>query len=335
METIISYIDNIFSSYPDVSEVRKAREDLLSIMEDKYNELKSEGKSENEAVGIVISEFGNIEEITAELGITPLNKGGEEEEYAELEKEKFSLEQARNYIETQKSFGRKIAIGVMLCILSPVCACVLDPLAEAGFLPVRITDTIGVLALFGMVAIAVAIFIISGIANSKYERLEKKQIILDYGTKQLMTEQYEKQNRRFGTEIAVGVVLCIFSIIPLNIAEVIFEDTKLAWVSDMAGASLFAFVAVAVYLFITAGVRQSAYEVLLGIGEHSPEKIMQKEKSVLRIISAIYWPVVVCIYLGWSFITMDWEITWIIWPVTGVLFGAIAAVIGVIEGMKK
>lgn len=36
---------------------------------EKYNELKNDGKSENEAIGIVISEFGNIEELIEELGI--------------------------------------------------------------------------------------------------------------------------------------------------------------------------------------------------------------------------------------------------------------------------
>jgi len=32
-------------------------------MEDKYNELKNSGKTENEAIGIVISEFGCVENI--------------------------------------------------------------------------------------------------------------------------------------------------------------------------------------------------------------------------------------------------------------------------------
>lgn len=67
METIRNYIDNLFRSYPHTPKVQKARAELLEIMEDKYNELKSQGRSENEAIGIVISEFGNMEEIAAEL----------------------------------------------------------------------------------------------------------------------------------------------------------------------------------------------------------------------------------------------------------------------------
>ena len=42
-------------------------------MEEKYRELKRSGKSENEAIGIVISEFGNINELIDELGITTDN----------------------------------------------------------------------------------------------------------------------------------------------------------------------------------------------------------------------------------------------------------------------
>ena len=37
------------------------------MMEDKYNELIAEGKMDNEATGIVISEFGNLEELAEEL----------------------------------------------------------------------------------------------------------------------------------------------------------------------------------------------------------------------------------------------------------------------------
>ena len=71
METIISYIDNLFRNYPNTLQLQKARDELFGIMEDKYHELKAEGKSENEAIGIVISEFGSMEEIAADLGLDP------------------------------------------------------------------------------------------------------------------------------------------------------------------------------------------------------------------------------------------------------------------------
>ena len=56
METIKNYLENMFSHLPNTPEVQKAKYELYQMMEDKYNELISEGKSDNEAIGIVISE---------------------------------------------------------------------------------------------------------------------------------------------------------------------------------------------------------------------------------------------------------------------------------------
>lgn len=69
METIINYLDNMFINLPQTPEVLRAKDDLAEMMEDKYNELITEGKMQNEAIGIVISEFGNIQELIDELGI--------------------------------------------------------------------------------------------------------------------------------------------------------------------------------------------------------------------------------------------------------------------------
>ena len=65
METIKSYLETMFANMPNTPEVIRAKTELLGMMEDKYNELIQEGKSENEAVGTVISEFGNLDELAA------------------------------------------------------------------------------------------------------------------------------------------------------------------------------------------------------------------------------------------------------------------------------
>ena len=69
METIKSYLETMFANMPDTPEVIRAKFELFGMMEDKYNELISEGKSENEAVGTVISEFGNLDELADTLGL--------------------------------------------------------------------------------------------------------------------------------------------------------------------------------------------------------------------------------------------------------------------------
>lgn len=69
LDTIVGYLNNMFASLPRTEQMYKLKQELLGNMEEKYHELKDDGKSENEAVGIVISEFGNIDELVSELGI--------------------------------------------------------------------------------------------------------------------------------------------------------------------------------------------------------------------------------------------------------------------------
>ena len=57
---------------------------------------------------------------------------------------------------------------------------------------------------------------------------------------------------------------------------------------------------------------------------------VEKEKREEKL-GSIYWPVIVAIYLGWSFLTNDWHITWVVWPVAALLFAAIANAVSIIK----
>lgn len=58
METIKNYLENMFQALPKTEEILRLKNELLLNMEEKYTELKSHGKTENEAIGIVISMTG-------------------------------------------------------------------------------------------------------------------------------------------------------------------------------------------------------------------------------------------------------------------------------------
>jgi hypothetical protein len=113
METIRNYLETMFLKLPNTPEVYKAKNELWQMMEDKYTELKEEGKSENEAVGIVISEFGNLDELANDLGISqfvesqPMPQG-----------KTLSLDQAKSYLADAGKSAYRTALGVMLCVLS-------------------------------------------------------------------------------------------------------------------------------------------------------------------------------------------------------------------------
>ena len=69
VNTIKNYLESMFANMPNSPEVLKAKNELWQMMEDKYTELIGEGKTENEAVGTVISEFGNLEDLADVLGL--------------------------------------------------------------------------------------------------------------------------------------------------------------------------------------------------------------------------------------------------------------------------
>lgn len=154
MNIIKTYIDNMFASLPNTKEVNKMKQDLLLNMEEKYRELKASGKTENEAIGIVISEFGNIEELAEGLGvnISP----------AEISENNVSMDVAKEYLETTKKMSPFISVGVFLCILSPILLILLMPEGD-WTLENSFNTIIGFVALFVLVAIAVGLFINAGV----------------------------------------------------------------------------------------------------------------------------------------------------------------------------
>ena len=99
METIRNYLNAMFAGLPDTLEVRRAYEELAAMMEDKYTELIGEGCSENEAVGTVISEFGNLEELAQDLGIEGCmsGKGAQAESYSNAQAESRGNAQAESH----------------------------------------------------------------------------------------------------------------------------------------------------------------------------------------------------------------------------------------------
>ncbi|WP_415967970.1 permease prefix domain 1-containing protein [Emergencia timonensis] len=318
MEIILNYLDSMFTQLPDTEEVRKAKGEMASMMEDKYVELKAEGKSENEAIGIVISEFGNMEELIRELGIreksAPSITINEDKRKPSM---KINLSRGKEYLDDMRQYARKIGIGVVLCICSPIL------LINSGVRTDAAAPTaMGLIVLFGMVAAAVVLLIVNGVSMSKYEYLQQEVFELEPGAKTIFGKMQEEARSTFGRKMAIGVSLIIIGVIPAIVAGIIFDESQAAKIGA-AVSLLLLFVAAGVYILITAGMPYGCYDVLLQKGDYTVER---KKNKLIDKVAAIYWPLIVAIYLAYSFLTEDWGRSWIIWPVAGVLFGAIAGI---------
>lgn len=243
-----------------------------------------------------------------------------------------TLEFATEFMDVSKEVSKKIALGVSLCVFSPVVLMLLAGLSDAGSkcISENLASGVGACVLLALVASAVAIFVMQGMRLKKYEFLEKEPIVLKYGVEAAVNRRKESFEPTFKMSITIGVVLCIVSVIPLFAIGAMNE-------SDLAGVIgvcvLLTLVSVAVFLFVSRGIVMGSYQKLLQEGDYTVEK--KQESKKVAPLSGVYWCIVTGGYLAWSFITNAWESTWIVWPVAGVLFPVYLAIANLIIKNKE
>ena len=322
METIKNYLDNVFSALPKTAEVMKLKENLLTSMEDKYNELKAGGKSENEAIGIVISEFGNIDELVKELNI-PINSEAKEQNYPVV-----SLQEANEFIHAKKISGILISVGVFLCIMAPAVMIFIDGIIgssifeDNGF-PLK---SLSFIPFIFLVAIAVMLFIFSGMRTEQYKYLENS-FKLENGIEFLFQKKADQFRPTYTLGIALGVMLCILSPVSLVIFETFSNDNFL---ENVGVSVLLLMIAIAVVIFIQTGVTMETYKQLLQTEDFAPSKKQEKNNKVVAAVGSIVWPLTVGGYLLWSFTTGSWYISWIVFPIVGILFGGFSSLCNIL-----
>lgn len=240
---------------------------------------------------------------------------------AEAPVRRVTMEEANEFIACQERESGKIALGVLLCILSPVCLISLGAEAAKGVLSETAAGAAGIVILLGMIAAAVALFITSGMRSEKWQFLEEEEFESEYGVEGMARERQKAMRPGFVRNITVGVVLCILSPVPLILSGLLETEG----VSAHMVSFLLAMVGAAVVLFIRAGMPHEALEKLLQEGDYTAEK--KRSAPLKERVAAVYWTVAAAVYLAWSFMTDGWGETWIVWPVAGVLFAAVAAII--------
>ena len=255
-----------------------------------------------------------------EIEEEPLNK------YVETKTIKVSMEEANQYLDMKSRGSRIVANATSLCILSPVPLIVLGTMTED-----HILIGFSLVLLLVLVAIAVYLFVNYGLHESHMQHLEKESFETEYGVSGMVRERREQYEPTFTRNIAIGVVLCILSVIPTIMAGVMeVED----YMSGISVGLLLIIVSIGVNILIRAGMIKSSYDTLLQEGEYTIEEKHLKKKT--DAFSGAYWCLIVAIYLGWSFWTNNWKFTWIIWPVAGVLYAAVLGMVKMtIEGRGK
>lgn len=321
MKTIIDYLNNMFAPLPKTLQLEALKDELLANMEDKYNELKNEGKSENEAIGIVISEFGNIDELLKELDI-PFEEE-EKSPYPEL-----TEDEVDTYLAAHHRAGKFIGLGVFLCILGPATLLFMTQLASDSFLfsiPEDAGALFGLIPLLAFIAVAVGLFIYSGLIMDSYKKIEETgEFSLPYKVRMSLEAKNNAFQPAFTKSIILGVALCILSPISLFITIAINEGAAVYGV-----VILLLIIAIAVNIFIYYGRIKEGYKKLLKIEEFSER--YKQENKVVGAVAAIVWPLAVCIFLITGLMFHQWHINWIVFPITGLLFAMFSGAYSILK----
>ncbi len=258
----------------------------------------------------------------------------EAEEYAQGREEalcrRVSLGEANDYLEKRERAAKRIALGVFLCIFSPIPLILLGGMVEYGLFSIseNLAGGLGMALLFLIVAPAVILFVRTGFENAPYEFLENEPFETEYGVSGMVQEKQKAYRDTYVRYHYIGVSLCVIAPLPLIVSAFtgkdIFVLLMLALTMIIAG--------IGVVFFILAGVRFGSMQRLLKEGEFSKNK--KRENPISELIASVYWLLATVIYLAWSFLSNDWAITWVVWPVAGVLFAIVEIIFDFIEKKK-
>lgn len=232
-----------------------------------------------------------------------------------------SLDEANEYLDIVQELRGRMAAGVGLCILSPVCLLQLGAWADGTPNEDRMGG-LGLIILLVVVALGLLCILPAAFRLEKFEYLEKEEIDLAYGVAGIVQRRQQDYAQTYRRSMTQGVVLCVLAVVPLFGAAML--NAPDFWVVAAVNL-LLVIVAGAVQLFVRAGMTQGSFDKLLQTGEYSVcEKWTNRR---VGWFAGAYWCLVTAVYLGVSFRYDNWEESWQIWAVAGMVFAALYSAI--------
>ena len=155
MTKLEKYIEYLFENAPDTKEAKEMKEEILSNLMEKYNDLLADGYSESEAYDITVRGLGDITGL-----IDKLERPAEKPMFT---KEEIMADKRRSGLITA------IAVGLYILCVVPVII-----LSEFGM------DTVGVVMMFIMIATATVMLVYNSmtrLVKDDDDEEEEKEII--------------------------------------------------------------------------------------------------------------------------------------------------------------
>lgn len=349
MDTIVAFLDAMFAPYPSTPRLLEAKAELRAMMEDAYADAISSGKTHNEAVGQVITDFGNLEELAPALGILPDIRGAQDATPPSTPAAPaaagtsgppvVTLPEAQALAEAKRTTGHALGNGVALLVLAAAPFIALTGMAE-GAGPFSVSESqaelIGLPLTLIIVAVGVLILVQRRRAFVEVTHLLSGQFtqdpIVSAWARRLRMEHDGPRSRA----LMAAVGLWIVSAIPVVATGALSDMNKNDGYFSLGVVGTLLLVALGLWIFLPTNWAASTHAALTEQGRPSDaDEDWEAGDEMIGIIASGYWPLTVAAYLIWSFGFDAWDKSWVIWPIAGVLFSAIAAVTGAVAQARR
>ncbi|OLO65049.1 permease prefix domain 1-containing protein [Actinomyces oris] len=343
MDTIETFLDNMFAPYPTTPRLTEARAELRAMMEDAYNDAIAQGKTHNEAVGQVITDFGNLHELAPVLGIAQDIQPGGAPQAAPAGAPTgpsrpaypvVTLPEAQALAQAKRSTASTLAHAVSLFVCAPTALIVLTSLTEAGRLAIsdNTASFLGIAFALLLVGLGVGMLVQRRTAFSSVHHLIEGKftpnpVVTAWAVRERLNHETVRTRR-----LTIAVFLWIVSALPILATSMLAPDHgPQSELSSVGVAISLVIIATGLSIYLPAAWASSTYTTLThpgGSGEYSSRRSdgEEDEDPFVGFVASIYWPAAVVIYLLWSFIFDAWDISWILWPVAAVAFAIFASV---------
>lgn len=199
MNKIKNYVDELFK---DINKTRKSeelKEELLSDLEEKYQDLINNGKKEKDAYQEVIEGIGDVDELLEELKEPNL--------YEDLK--------------TRKKTAFIVSLSVGLYILSLMSTIVCDELLE-------LPDTISAISFFGIAGIATCILIYHFMSIPKYQKRDDSFV-------EVRKEKIDARNKNKQLLNALDTIVWLLILIIYFLISFLLNCWYISWILFLVG----------------------------------------------------------------------------------------------------
>ena len=176
---------------------------------------------------------------------------------------------ANTFLKLKDRSARRIAFGVMLCILSPILLIVLTTCAEEGIVPLSEVAAAGLslIVLMLLVAAAVALFVIESIAMKPFEYMERDNLDTAYGVDGMVRERKMQYTGSHTAMMTAGIALCVLSAVPIFVGMMLTGDSEKDYLITLSVGGTLLLVALGTLMIVRTSVYWGAMQQLLEEGD--------------------------------------------------------------------